>query len=102
EMIFQFGGITPRDSMTTLGTMQPTTKFGELYQYSNPMAAAAGFVAGHVVYPEIELGEAYDRAMQSYVFEGLGMKSATLDFKRALAGNHASAHAPDMEGQPSK
>ena len=102
EMIFQFGGIGSGEALKILGTMQPTTKFGELYQYSNPMAAAAGFVAGHVAYPEVELGAAYDRAMQSYVFDALGMKSATLDFKHALAGNHASAHAPDMEGQPSK
>ena len=38
--------------MTLLGTMQPTSKFGELFQYSNPMAAAAGFIGGHVAYPE--------------------------------------------------
>jgi len=75
EMIFQFGGITAQDSLTTLGTMQPTSKFGELFQYSNPMAAAAGYVAGHILYPEMELGAAYDRAIQSQVFDPLGMKS---------------------------
>jgi len=37
--------------MIMLGTMQPTSKFGELYQYSNIMAAAAGFVGGHVASP---------------------------------------------------
>ena len=40
------------------GTMQPTSKFGELFQYSNPLAAAAGFVGGHVAFPELELGAA--------------------------------------------
>ncbi len=102
EMIFQFGGITVQDSLTTLGTMQPTSKFGELFQYSNPMAAAAGYVAGHILYPEMELGAAYDRAMQSQVFDPLGMKSGTFDFARALATNHASAHAPDIDGHPAK
>ena len=28
------------------GTMQPTSKFGEVFQYSNLMAAAAGFIGG--------------------------------------------------------
>jgi CubicO group peptidase (beta-lactamase class C family) len=102
EMIFQFGGIGARDVLTILGTMQPTTKFGELFQYSNPMAAAAGFVGGHVAFPGMELGAAYDRAMQAYVFEPLGMKSVTLDFPHALAANHCSAHAPDIDGQPAK
>jgi CubicO group peptidase (beta-lactamase class C family) len=100
EMIFQFGGITAQDSLTTLGTMQPTSKFGELFQYSNPMAAAAGYLSGHILYPEMELGAAYDRAMQSQVFDPLGMKSATFDFGRALAANHAGAHAPDIDGHP--
>ena len=102
EMIFQFAGINSGDALKILGTMQPTTKFGELFQYSNPMAAAAGFVAGHVAYPGMELGAAYDRAIQSYVFDPLGMKTATLEFPRALAGNHAAAHAPDLDGKPGK
>ena len=44
--------------------MQPTSKFGELFQYSNPLAAAAGFIGGHVAFPKLELGKAYDEAMQ--------------------------------------
>src|SRR5204863_251310 len=82
--------------LATFGTMQPTSKFGEMFQYSNPMAAAAGFIAGHVLYPDLELGAAYDRAMQSNVFDPLGMTSTTFDFKRALAGDHAMPHAPDV------
>jgi CubicO group peptidase (beta-lactamase class C family) len=50
----------------------------------------------------MELGAAYDRAMQSYVFTPLGMKATTFDFARALAGNHAGAHAPDVDGKPAK
>ena len=66
-----------------LGTMQPTSKFGELFQYSNPMAAAAGFVGGHVAYPQLELGAAYDEAMQTLVFDPLGMTATTFDFAKA-------------------
>ena len=48
-------------SLALLATMQPTSKFGELFQYSNLMAAAAGYTAGHVLYPKMEIGVAYVR-----------------------------------------
>ena len=99
EWLFQFAGVTPKDAMASLGTMQPTTKFGEMFQYSNPMAGAAGFTAGHVLYPDLELGAAYDRAMQAYVFDPLGMKSTTFDYARALAADHAGAFSPDVDGK---
>jgi len=82
--------------------MQPTSKFGALFQYSNLMAAAAGYTAAHVLYPQMEVGAAYDRAMQSYVFDPLGMKATTFDYARALAGNHATPHSPDVDGKPAK
>jgi CubicO group peptidase (beta-lactamase class C family) len=102
EWLFEYGGLTPQGALATLAKMQPTSKFGELFQYSNPMAAAAGFTAGHVLFPDLELGAAYDRAMQQQVFDPLGMKSTTFDFPRALARNHADSHAPDIDGKPAR
>ena len=49
---------TPESSLALLGTMQPTSRFGEVFQYSNLMAAAAGYVAASVLHPEQELGAA--------------------------------------------
>jgi len=100
EWMFEFGALTPQAAVATLASMQPTSKFGELFQYSNPMAGAAGFTAGHVLFPALELGAAYDLAMQRLVFDPLRMKSTTFDFARAQAGNHAGAHAPDIDGKP--
>jgi CubicO group peptidase (beta-lactamase class C family) len=100
EWMFEYGGLTPEAAVATLATMQPTSKFGDLFQYSNPMAGAAGFTAGHVLFPALELGAAYDLAMQRLVFDPLSMKSTTFDFARAQAGNHAAAHAPDIDGKP--
>ena len=102
EWIYEYGNMTPESSMALLGTMQPTSKFGELFQYSNLMAAAAGYTAAHVVYPQMELGAGYDRGMQSYVFDPLQMKATTFNFATALDGNHATAHAPDVDGKPAK
>ena len=99
EWLLEFKGATPASVMRTLGGMQPTTKFGALFQYSNLMAAAAGYIAGNALYPDQELGAAYDEAMRTRVFEPLGMKSATFDIARAERGNHARPHGFDVDGK---
>jgi CubicO group peptidase (beta-lactamase class C family) len=99
EWIFEFAHATPASAMSLLGTMQPTSKFGEVFQYSNLMAAAAGFVGGSLLYPGRELGAAYDQAMQTQIFRPLGMKSTTFDFSRAQKGNWARPHGPDVDGK---
>ena len=101
EWLFQYKDVSSEDALKTLGTMQPTTRFGEMFQYSNPLAGAAGFVGGHVAFPALPLGAAYDQAMADRVFKPLGMTSTTFDYAKALAGNHATAHAPDVDGKPS-
>jgi len=102
EWIFDYGKMTPESTMALLGTMQPTSKLGELFQYSNLMAAAAGYTGAHVIHPDMELGTAYDSAIQSYVFDPLQMKETTFDFKRAFSGNHAGSHSPDADGKTAK
>jgi CubicO group peptidase (beta-lactamase class C family) len=101
EWLFEFKNATPASSLALLGTMQPTSKFGEVFQYSNLMATAAGYIGAHLVHPELELGAAYDDAMQNKIFDPLGMKSTTFDYARALAGDHASPHGDDVDGKPS-
>ena len=100
EWLFEFKNATPETELALLGTMQPTSKFGEVFQYSNLMAAAAGYIGAHLVYPNLELGAAYDKAMQEKIFDPLGMKSTTFDYARALAGNHATPHGDDIDGKP--
>jgi CubicO group peptidase (beta-lactamase class C family) len=100
EWLLQYKGITADGALKTLATVQPTTKFGEMFQYSNGLAAAAGYVGGHVAFPDQELGAAYDQAMATRVFQPLGMTATTFDFEKALAANHATAHAPDIDGKP--
>ena len=100
EWLFNFASATPASSMALLGTMQPTSRFGELFQYSNLMAAAAGYVGGALVEPGQERGEAYDAAMRRRVFGPLGMTHTTFDFAKALADNHAGPHEDDIDGAP--
>jgi hypothetical protein len=55
EWIFASEGVSPDSVMAMVATMQPTSGFGELYQYSNLLAAAAGYVGGHAAHPQREL-----------------------------------------------
>jgi CubicO group peptidase (beta-lactamase class C family) len=98
--IFEFEGLTAEDSFRELAAVQPTTNFGEMYQYSNNLAAAAGYVGGRVAYPDLELGAAFDKAMQTEVFGPVGMDSTTFDFEKAMSGNYASAHSTTIDGKP--
>jgi CubicO group peptidase (beta-lactamase class C family) len=99
EWLFEFKEATPESSLALLGTMQPTSNFGEVFQYSNLMAAAAGYIGGHIAYPNLELGAAYDKAMQTMIFNPLQMNVTTFDYAKALAGDHASPHGNDVDGK---
>ncbi|MBV9103180.1 MAG: beta-lactamase family protein, partial [Candidatus Eremiobacteraeota bacterium] len=82
-----------------LAATEPTSRFGEVFQYSNPMASAAGYIGGHLLYPDRELGAAYDAAMKTLIFDPLGMSHTTFDMSRALATpDHASPHGLDIHG----
>ena len=83
-----------------LAGTEPTSGFGEVFQYNNLMASAAGYIGGHLLYPDEELGAAYDRAMQTQIFNPLGMTQTTFGMARALAGDHASPHGDDVDGHP--
>jgi CubicO group peptidase (beta-lactamase class C family) len=97
--LFEFKNSTAALSMELLGGMQPTSGFGEVFQYSNIMASGAGYVAGYLYNPKLELGAAYDQAMKTRIFEPLGMRSTTFDYGRALKGNHAAPHSFDVNGK---
>lgn len=98
EWLFEGDTSTAASMMQMLFATQPTSAFGDTYQYSNLMAAAGGYLGARVLYPRRELGAGYDAAMQRLVFTPLGMTSTTPDFRRALARNHAAGHAIDADG----
>jgi CubicO group peptidase (beta-lactamase class C family) len=100
EWVFATTAATPAsDTFRQLAATQPTSKFGEAFQYNNLMASAAGYLAGHLYYPGLELGAAYDKAVETHIWQPLGMKDSTFDFDRALSGNHAAPHSSDIDGK---
>lgn len=82
-----------------LAQSTPTSEIGEVYQYSNLMAAAGGYLAGAVAHPEMEIGAAFDRTMGELVFAPLGMNHTTFDMERAQAGNFAAPHGMGLDGK---
>ncbi|MHB8796900.1 MAG: serine hydrolase domain-containing protein [Thermoanaerobaculia bacterium] len=98
EWLLEYRSETPASAVKLLASMQPTSRFGEVFQYSNLMAAAAGFIGGSKAVPGREWGAAYDEAMRTKVFEPLGMTTTTFDFAKALKGDVAQPHGRDVDG----
>jgi CubicO group peptidase (beta-lactamase class C family) len=99
EWLFQGSAKTPAaNTFTQLAATAPTSKFGEAFQYNNLMASAAGYVGAHLVYPKMELGAAFDRAMEERVFRPLGMNRTTFSMATALKGNYARPHGENIDG----
>ena len=99
EWSYQFRKHTPATIMQLVARLQPMSPFGDGFQYSNLMQAAAGYVAGSVAEPGRELGAAYDEAMEQMVLRPLGMKRSTFDFTKAMHGNYARPHDVDFDGR---
>jgi len=100
EWLFQFKSYTPESTFTLISHMLPTSRFGEVFQYSNLMASAAGYLGAHLYDPALELGPAYDKAMKEEIFGPLGMTESTFDMERAQHSNFASPHGDDVDQHP--
>jgi Beta-lactamase len=82
--------------------MNPTTGFGETFQYSNLMVASGGYVAAMAGAHTKDLRRAYVEAMTAEVLGPLGMKSTALDIDVARKREHAIPHSRTLtfETQP--
>ncbi|MCE4556428.1 serine hydrolase domain-containing protein [Roseateles cellulosilyticus] len=98
DWIFSDGRAPASTTFDQLATMKPTSKFGEVFQYSNLMVSAGGYIAAAALKPGKDIGAAYDEAMQELLFGPLGMKDTTFDRAKALRGNHAMPHGDDIDG----
>lgn len=92
-------GAPASDTFRQLAQSEPTSDFGELYQYNNLMASAAGYLGGALAYPDMELGAAFDKAMETRIFDPLGMSNTTFDFEVGESGNWARPHGFDVDGE---
>ncbi|MBL8909355.1 MAG: beta-lactamase family protein [Archangium sp.] len=98
EWTYRGQSLTANDVVELVRQSKPANEIGARFEYANLPVAVAGFAAGHVAYPELELGAAYDRVMQTRVFIPLGMRDTTLDHVLARTGNFAVGHEHDPDG----
>ena len=88
-----------KDTFVQLAATEPTSAFGEVFQYNNLMASAAGYLAAHIIYPKMELGAAFDRAMDERIFGPLGMADTTFSHQLSMAGNWAKPYDTDLDNK---
>ncbi|WP_439633542.1 serine hydrolase domain-containing protein [Glycocaulis sp.] len=92
-------GAPATDTFRQLADTQPTSAFGELFQYNNLLVSAAGYVGGALAYPGMELGAAFDLAMETRVFAPAGMHNSGFDFAEAMQGDWARPHGRNIDGE---
>lgn len=90
----------PEATFDLLAQSAPTTGFGEVYQYSNLMAAAAGWIAGHAAFPDLPISQSFDRALRAFILDPLEMTATTFDGHQARAGDFAAGHGSAIDGTP--
>lgn len=79
ELIFNFANFSAEDTVASLADFEFFTDFGEAFQYSNQMVAAAGYIAGEVAESDApDMETAYAQALQSRVLDPIGMENTTL------------------------
>lgn len=87
------------DTFVQLAATEPTSGFGEVFQYNNLMASAAGYLGAHILYPGMEMGAAYDKAMDERIFTPLGMTRTTHSAAEAMQGNWAKPYDTTIRGE---
>jgi len=92
ELVFEWKGISAEEMIRRMRELKPTTGYGETFQYSNAMIAAAGFLAAHAVDRRRAMGAAYQAAMQTRIFGPLGMKHTTFDPRVVAQSERALPH----------
>ena len=99
EFLFEFANASPETTLAQLATVSPTTAMGETFQYSNFLVAAGGYALGRAKNRRRDLDAAYGRALDREILRPLGMRSTTLDSRRARRAEHALPSARGIDGE---
>ena len=96
EMLFEWRGLSAADRLAELKVAVPTTGFREVFQYSNPLVSAGGFIAAGAAHKGKTLDVAYDLEMNT-MFAEMGMVNTTFDYDLAQRRRHARPHGRTFE-----
>jgi CubicO group peptidase (beta-lactamase class C family) len=100
EFLFNASELTPEDVIASLRDFAFYTGFGETFQYSNQMVAAAGYIAAAVASGTSEdLLARYADQLRERVLEPAGMTRTTLDFDLVRSDpSAATPHGMTLDG----
>ncbi|MCA9667641.1 MAG: beta-lactamase family protein [Myxococcales bacterium] len=99
-ILFEWEHTTPKKLIAKLSTFTLLTGFGETFQYSNQLVAAAGFVAARAFGKGRGLGRRYEQLMRSRVLDPLGMKDTFVSWRRVMrARRYALPHSETIRGE---
>ena len=105
ELLIRTRGVSAADRMAEMAEMEPTTGFGETFQYSNYLVAAGGYAAARAFRSEGTLEDAFVSAMREFVFDPLDMlrttvppANGTFDDEAAPHGRNVAGHAVAIDG----
>lgn len=101
ELIFNAASLSAEQIVESLAGFRLFTEFGEAFQYSNQMVAAAGYVATLAAGGRYGgLLADYQAEMQRRVFDPIGMTSSTFSFDRVrAAADRATPHGRRLSGE---
>lgn len=100
EYFFNAGEMTAENVVESLRTFEFFTGFGEAFQYSNQLVAAAGWLAAAATGVEYgNLGNGYLTLVKERVFDPIGMANTTFSLDEVVAsGNYATPHSLSTTG----
>jgi CubicO group peptidase (beta-lactamase class C family) len=101
DLILSIADLAPSDLITTMVDIPLVSAPGEVWNYSNQMVAAGGFVSAMAAgSPTDSLYEGYVELVQERIFEPIEMPNSTFDFNAAIAvPNHALPYVYDPVSQ---
>lgn len=99
EFIFNYENVTAKQRMDELATLNPTTKLGETFQYSNHLVAAGGYYAALVYKKDEDLNKSYHEAMTNLVFKPLHMNETFTFIDPNMYLDLATPHSYDFAGK---
>jgi CubicO group peptidase (beta-lactamase class C family) len=97
ELLYKYCG-SAEDRIAEMQVDAPTSKFGEAFQYSNPLVAAGGYATGRAYCKDGSLMKAYQKAIHEALFCPLGMNSVEWELGKVVKLNHGIPHGLDHRG----
>jgi CubicO group peptidase (beta-lactamase class C family) len=99
-LLFEFSRATPESVLAEIAHYELLTGFGETFQYSNQLVAAAGYVVASAMgggRGGLGLGERYGQLLRREVLEPLGMTDSFLWQKEVVPlGRYGQPHSEDL------